>query len=56
MNRKLAACILAFVIGTTVTANASAYLCNGLNDTFKDMCIKNFCDKIPWDIAHKACV
>ncbi|PHM51432.1 hypothetical protein Xhom_04931 [Xenorhabdus hominickii] len=45
MNRKLAACILAFVIGTAVTANASASLCSG-----------HICGKIPWDIAYQSYV
>ncbi|MBD2811848.1 hypothetical protein ID853_13355 [Xenorhabdus sp. Vera] len=39
MNKKLVACILTFIIGTTVTANASAFACNIFGPSAKQICL-----------------
>ncbi|MDC9594089.1 hypothetical protein [Xenorhabdus sp. IM139775] len=48
MNRKLAACILAFVLGTTVTVNANAVIAEAFDNPIKSILVK-LCYNIPFD-------
>ncbi|MDC9598236.1 hypothetical protein [Xenorhabdus anantnagensis] len=50
MNKKLVACILSLIIGTTITANAAAMACNMLATPLQPAC-KAACEKIPGDGA-----
>ncbi|MDC9589911.1 hypothetical protein PSI23_11520 [Xenorhabdus sp. XENO-10] len=50
MNRKLVACILSLIIGTTIAANATAMACNMLAEPLQPAC-KAVCEKIPGDGA-----